>query len=74
MAGSTMKQKTDYPRQDGYTGHRVFSVSHSDYGDITIRAREKNGAIVTAARVWGVKWQAYAFYAYCVVNEVKRIK
>lgn len=74
MAGSEMKQKTDYPRQDDYTGHRVFSVSHPDHGGITVKARDEAGAIVTAARVWGVKWQAYAFYAYCVVNEVERIK
>ncbi len=69
-----MKQKTDYPRQDDYTGHRLLSVSHPDYGSITVKVRDKNGAIVTAARVWGVKWKEYSYYAYCVVNEVKRIK
>lgn len=71
MARSAMNQKTDYPRQDDYTGHRVFSVSHPDYGCITVRARDKIGAIVTASRVLGVRWQMYTFYAYCVVNEVK---
>lgn len=71
MAGSIMNQKTDYPRQDDYAGHRVFSVSHPDYGGITVRARDKTGDIVTASRVWGVRWQMYTFYAYCVVNEVK---
>lgn len=71
MAGSAMRQKSVYPRQDDYTGHRVFSVHHPDYGDITVNARDKIGAIVTASRVWGVRWQMYTFYAYCVVNEVK---
>lgn len=71
MSRTTMKQKTDYPRQDDYTGHRVFSVSHPDYGDITVMARDKIGAIVTASQVWGLRWKMYTFYAYCVVNEVK---
>lgn len=71
MAGSIMNQKTDYPRQDYYTGPRVFSVSHQDYGGITVRARDEIGAVVTASRVWGVRWKMYTFYAYCVVNEVK---
>lgn len=71
MQRSAMKQQTNYPRQDDYTGHRVFSVSHPDYGCITVTARDKIGAVVTASRVWGVRWQMYTFYAYCVVNEAK---
>ena len=71
MQRSANKQKTNYPRQDDYTGHRVFSVSHPDYGCITVTAIDKIGAITTASRVWGVRWQMYTFYAYCDVNEVK---
>lgn len=68
------KQKTDYPRQDYYTGNRMFSVSHPEYGSITVKARDNAGAIVTAVSVFGVKWQKYSFYAYFDVHEIKKNK
>lgn len=60
-----------YPRQLDYTGSKLYSVRHPSHGETKVRARNYAGAIVTAAAVWGERWQRYAFYAFCEVVEHK---
>ena len=60
------------PKQADYTGHVVWTVTHPNHGSVDVKARDKAGAIVTAAAVWGERWQKYSFYAYCEV--VRRAK
>lgn len=45
-----------------------FEVFHPDHGMVTVGAANEAAAIVAAAAAWGVRWQPYAFYAYCVVH------
>lgn len=45
-----------------------FEVSHPDYGTVTVGAVNETAAIVAAAAAWSVRWQQYAFYAYCEVR------
>lgn len=66
------KPQDKYPRQAEYTGHKVYDVFHPDHGGCTVIARNSYGAIVTAASVWGERWQRYGFYAYCETAEQKR--
>lgn len=55
------------PRQQDYTGHSCWTVTHPTFGAVDVLARDKAGAIVTAATVWGQRWQKYEFYAFCEV-------
>lgn len=63
-----IKNNSQRPRQDGYTGNTVWTVWHPGYGEIEVVARDRQGAIVTAAGAWCEKWQRYKFYAYCEVG------
>lgn len=52
-------------RQEGYTGNTVWTVWHRGYGEVEVIARDRQGAIITAAGVWRARWQNYEFYAFC---------
>lgn len=64
MAPFRAKQK---PRFPDYTGSKLFRVKHPDHGEIEVVAPSVPAAIVTAASVWGRRWQKYEFYADCSV-------
>lgn len=52
----------------GYTGKKTFRVSHPKYqNDVTVRAPDKQTAVVAAASAWGAIWTKHEFYAYCKV-------
>lgn len=55
------------PCFEGYTGNRVWKVSHPAHGDIEVVAPSLPAAISTAAKIWGRRWQEYEFYANCSV-------
>lgn len=59
-------------REEGYSVGKLlkfkFEVSHPDHGTVTVGAVNEAAAIVAAAAAWGVRWQPYAFYAWCVVR------
>ena len=67
-------ESNKYPRQPEYTGNKMFSVSHHSHGTVDVYAKTRAGAIVTAAAVWGERWQSYKFYAWCDVTEHKKGK
>lgn len=51
-----------------YSGKKRFSVSHPDFRNpLRVAAPSEEAAIVVAAKIRGVKWTAYEFYAYCEV-------
>ena len=60
-------RKKEKPRFDGYTGNKIWRVSHPDHGEIEVFAPSLPAAIAAAAKVWGRRWQEYAFYADCSV-------
>lgn len=57
-------------RVEGYSVGKLlkFEISHPDHGTVTVGAVNETAAIVAAAAAWGVRWQPYAFYAYCKVR------
>lgn len=63
LAPNTKTKST--PRFEGYTGRKLWLVKHPDYAAIEVLAPSMQAAIVTAAAVWGRRWQDYDFYAYC---------
>lgn len=69
------KPKTEkLPSLPEYTGTKVYSVAHHAHGAVKVRARSYAEAVITAAMVWGQRWQDYAFYAFCDVTEHKKPK
>ena len=73
MAENLYKMKAPpVPRQADYTGHTLWNVTHPNHGSVDVKARDMPGAIVTAASVWGERWQRYGFYAFCDVTRIKR--
>lgn len=61
------KKQPRYPRFDGYTGGKVWTVVHPKFGDCMVVAPSIPAAIVVAARVWKQAWTKIDFYAACRV-------
>ena len=55
-------------RFPGYTGGKIFEVSHSKRKkSVRVYAPDETGAILAAADVWGERWTDYEFYSECSV-------
>ena len=53
-----------------YKGSKRFVVSHPNQNRAArVAAPDQASAIVAASDFFGVKWTAYAFYAYCTVTQ-----
>ena len=61
-------RKKEKPRYEGYTGNKVWRVTHPKHGMIEVVAPSKQAAIAAAASAWGVAWHKYDFYEYCEVS------
>ena len=61
------KQRKSIPRFDGYTGGKVWTVVHPNFGDCMVVAPSIPAAIVVAARIWKQTWTRLDFYAECKV-------
>lgn len=57
-----------YPRFDGYTGGKIWCVTHPDYGSCFVVAPSNPAAIVVAARVWKQTWTELRFHSECLVQ------
>ena len=60
-------RKSLKPRFPGYTGSKLYRVSHPDHGNLEVIAPSIPAAIATAATAWQRRWQEYDFYAECSV-------
>lgn len=60
---------------ESYAGCKRFEVEHLAHRRrIIVAAPNADSAIVAAAARWSERWQAYNFYAYCRVTEVKEAR
>lgn len=59
------KNRSQYPRFDGYPGGKVWNVCHPNFGTCMVIAPSIPAAIVVAARVWRQIWTEYDFYSSC---------
>ena len=70
MAKKNGEEKKDYQACfEDYRGKKTFLVCHPKHRSVKVCAPDRNSAIVTAAKYWGVKWASYSFYAYCEVSK-----
>lgn len=54
---------------EGYTGKRIFHVSHPDHKKpFRVCAPSEQAAIVAAADKWKETWTEYRFNAFCNVT------
>ncbi len=53
---------------EGYTGKKLYRVTHPQLGGLLIAAPDDVAAIVAAAKRWGRRWQEWDFYTSCIVN------
>lgn len=47
---------------DGYEGSKYWEVVWSERFPVTVAAPTQEAAMVTAARFWGVRWQAESYH------------
>ena len=59
------------PTFEGYEGGKMYIVSAPKHHDLTVYAPDENAAIVTAAKHWKERWQAWEFYSSCAVRKAK---
>lgn len=52
---------------EGYTGRKIYRVTHPRHGCLQIAAPDEVAAIVAAASKWEERWQAWDFYTNCIV-------
>ena len=65
-------KKTKYP---DYQGRKQWKVTHPQQKKgVTVTAPDRHSAMVAAAKVWGVRWQAVEFYSAVVVTPAASVK
>lgn len=57
-------------RFKGYTGDKVFSVTHPEHGELRVFAPHAVSAIIAASHQWGQYWQDPVFYKACRIDPV----
>lgn len=62
-----MAKQAHYAAAPDYTGEKLWTVTHPEFGQITVLAPTREAAIPAAARIWKTRWQAYAFYSAATV-------
>lgn len=69
-----VKRKNYDTAFEHYRGRSRFKVSHPDYeAPLTVAAPDEIAAIAAAAKLWGVRWQNFSFYAYCEVEMIRKL-
>ena len=53
---------------EGYTGLKVYRVTHAKHGGVQVAAPDENAALVCAAKRWGERWQSWDFYTSCLIT------
>lgn len=57
---------------EGYTGRKLYSVTHPRHGCLKIAAPDEAAAIVAAAKQWKARWQAPDFHTCCTVMRLEK--
>jgi len=57
-------------RFNGYTGSRMYRVTHPDHETVSIAAPSQPAAICVAATLWGEQWQDRKFYSACSASHI----
>lgn len=55
-------------RAEGYDGPKIFDVWHVRHGALLIAAPDETAALIEAAKIWGERWQKWAFYTSCIIT------
>lgn len=61
--------KTKQAKYTDYQGRKQWKVTHpAQKKSLTVTAPDRHSAMVAAAKVWSVRWQAIEFYDAVVVT------